>query len=69
LGKPRATVDRQLQALRSLHVVAPDEETGDQRTWWHYTLAAGIDPKALLVPGISIKGTCTQMEYLDGVSR
>jgi DNA-binding transcriptional ArsR family regulator len=65
LGKPRATVDRQLQALRSLHVVAPDEETGDQRTWWHYTLAAGIDPKALLVPEISIKGVCTQMEYLD----
>ena len=68
LGKPRATVDRQLQALRSLHVVAPDEETGDQRTWWHYTLAAGIDPKALLVPEISIpeisiKGT--EMEYLD----
>ena len=37
---------------------------GDQRRWWHYTLAAGIDPKALLVPEISIKGTCTQMEYL-----
>jgi len=68
LGKPQVTVDRQLQALRSLHVVAPDEETGDQRTWWHYTLAAGIDPKALLVPEISIpeisiKGT--EMEYLD----
>jgi hypothetical protein len=50
LGKPRATVDRQLQALHILGVLHLDEETGGERTRWRYRLADGIDPAALLVP-------------------
>ncbi len=51
LGKPRATVDRQLQALHMLDVLDVDEEEGE---WggragirWRYALADGIDPGAL----------------------
>ncbi len=51
LGKPRSTVDRQLQALHMLGVLQCTEE---EATWgarevtrWHYTLAEGIDPAAL----------------------
>ena len=48
LDKPRATVDRQLQALHMLGVLACDEETDYQnRTVWRYRLADGIDPDAL----------------------
>lgn len=51
LDKPRATVDRQLQALHILGVLACDEEEGQHRghdvTRWRYSLAEGIDPTAL----------------------
>jgi hypothetical protein len=65
LGKPRATVDRQLQALHSLNVVTLAEVSGEHRTSWHYTLAGSIKPKALLVPDLSIKHTSTQKDALD----
>lgn len=51
LGKPRATVDRQLQALHMLGVLECDEEdvtwAGKEATRWYYQLAEGIDPSAL----------------------
>src|SRR5687768_5925517 len=51
LGKPRATVDRQLQALHMLGVLTCDEEDGEHRgrqvTLWRYQLADGITPEAL----------------------
>jgi hypothetical protein len=51
LGKPRATVDRQLQALHMLGVLQCDEQevqhAGRDGTRWFYRLAEGIDPGAL----------------------
>ena len=51
LNKPRATVDRQLQALHMLDVLDCDEYEDSHRgqlvTIWRYRLAAGIDPNAL----------------------
>lgn len=51
LGKPRATVDRQLQALHMLGVLGCDEEevtwAGRDATRWYYSLAEGINPSAL----------------------
>jgi hypothetical protein len=59
LEKPRATVDRQLQALHILGVLRLDEETHDDtetgiwekpRTTWKYSLAEGVDPETLKSP-------------------
>ncbi|BBZ60137.1 DUF3854 domain-containing protein [Mycolicibacterium monacense] len=51
IGKPRATVDRQLQALHMLEVLDCDEAEGMHRgkpvTIWYYRLADGIEPTAL----------------------
>ncbi|WP_242453385.1 ArsR family transcriptional regulator [Mycolicibacterium sp. P9-64] len=51
LGKPRATVDRQLQALHMLGVLDCDERdehwVGKDVTRWYYQLADGIAPTAL----------------------
>lgn len=51
LGKPRATIDRQLQALQMLGVLEVDETevewAGKPATRWHYRIAAGIEPDAL----------------------
>jgi cellobiose-specific phosphotransferase system component IIA len=51
LGKPRATVDRQLQALHMLDVIDVDEIEeqwqGKSTTVWRYSLAEGIAPSAL----------------------
>lgn len=51
LDKPRATVDRQLQALHMLDVLDCDEEemtwAGKEGTRWYYRLADGINPRAL----------------------
>lgn len=51
IGKPRATADRQLQALHMLGVVECDEEettwAGRDVTRWTYRLADGIEPGAL----------------------
>lgn len=62
LGKPRATVDRQLQALHMLGVLKCDEEEtehfGRPATVWRYTLADGISPTALdpdSVPDLSVR--------------
>lgn len=61
IGKPRATVDRQLQALHMLGVLECDEQEiqwgGRDATRWSYRLADGIDPKTLdpkSVPEISV---------------
>lgn len=51
LGKPRTTVDRQLQALHMLGVLVCDEDEterfGREVTTWRYRLADGIDPAVL----------------------
>lgn len=51
IGKPRATTDRQLQALHMLGVLECDEEeatwAGRDVTRWTYRLAEGIEPGAL----------------------
>jgi hypothetical protein len=60
LDKPRATVDRQLQALQFLKLLTCEEEEafhqGKTVTHWCYQLAAGIDPSVLVcthVPDLS----------------
>ena len=51
LAKPRATVDRQLQALHMLGVLDCDEQemhlAGKDVTRWYYRLSDGIEPTAL----------------------
>jgi hypothetical protein len=51
LGKPRATIDRQLQSLHILNVLTCDEEEATHRgepvTRWRYELATGISPDVL----------------------
>jgi hypothetical protein len=63
LGKPRATVDRQLQALHMLGVLECDEEetewAGKTATRWRYRLAPGIDPHALNAAEISTRFVST----------
>lgn len=61
LAKPRATVDRQLQALHMLDVLDCDEQEitlgGRDVTRWYYRLADGIEPNALdpvSVPDLSV---------------
>jgi hypothetical protein len=55
LDKPRNTVDRQLQALHMLGVLACDEleDEGRQRSVWYYDLASHIEPSAIRVPEMS----------------
>jgi len=52
LGKPRNTVDRQLQALVMLNVLSQEEEdtihAGKPATVWRYRVAEGIDPATLI---------------------
>lgn len=49
LDKPRATVDRELQALHMLRVLTCDEEPigMGERTRWRYSVAETIDPSAV----------------------
>jgi hypothetical protein len=48
LNKPRATIDRQLQALHMLEVVDCDElPYSDEKMRWYYSLAEGVDPDTL----------------------
>lgn len=54
LEKPRATTDRQLQALHMLGVVSCNEVQCDQRVRWYYSLADGIDATSLLVPDLLV---------------
>lgn len=69
LGKPRATVDRQLQALNMLGVLEVDEEetewAGKPATRWYYRLADGIDPSTLNVE-ISTRFGATHPLPLEG---
>jgi hypothetical protein len=64
LHKPRATVDRQLQALHILRVVDVDETSRNdfKVIEWRYTLAEGINPSSIAVPEIYIDSTDTQQE-------
>ncbi|ASR04010.1 bifunctional DNA primase/polymerase [Gordonia rubripertincta] len=57
LNKPRATIDRQLQALHMLGIADLDETVAPltypdprTKTEWFYSLAADIDPTAIVVP-------------------
>ena len=50
LGKPRATVDRQLKALHILGVLTLVEVELVKGIAWQYSLADRIDPSALVVP-------------------
>lgn len=56
LGKPRASVDRELQALQMLGVVTVEEEPtyygGKEGTRWRYTLAEGLDEAAALLSSV-----------------
>ena len=61
IGKPRATTDRQTQALHSLGVLDVLEEdiewAGKPATRWYYSLAATLDPNVLSpesVPEMSV---------------
>lgn len=65
IGKPRATVDRQLQALDMLGVLSStdceSEHRGRPATVWYYRLAEHITPKALdpdSVPVLSVVTPC-----------
>ncbi|SJN39423.1 hypothetical protein FM114_11525 [Luteococcus japonicus LSP_Lj1] len=70
LGKPRATVDRQLQALHMLGVLTCEEEpytlAGREGTRWFYTLADGIDPSALDVSTVPEMSLPTGSAQSDG---
>ena len=56
--KPRATVDRQLQALHIMGLLSCEEEeaerTGKTVYIRHYSLAAGYDLDAISVPDLSL---------------
>lgn len=61
LAKPRATVDRELQALHMLGVLTVEEEEGEHRglpvTVWRYSVTDGINPRSLdsnSVPEMSV---------------
>lgn len=47
LDKPRTTVDRQIQALHMLGIVAVEEEQTRGGTRWRYSLSAHISPDAI----------------------
>src|SRR6185369_98839 len=48
IGKPRNTVDRQLQALHMLGIAeVEEEEYGENKFRWYYTLNKDITPDAL----------------------
>ncbi|ORJ57786.1 hypothetical protein B5M45_19450 [Mycobacterium simiae] len=51
-GKPRTTIDRQLQALHMLGAVVCEEEeaVNNNKTIWRYSLSDHIDPAALIAP-------------------
>lgn len=70
VGKPRATVDRQLQALHMLGVLDCEEvETtwsGRDATRWYYRLADGIDPNALNPKSVPEKSVHTPSPIEEG---
>lgn len=67
IGKPRATVDRQLQALHMLGVCDLDEvEMDTGKTRWLYRLADGIDPACLTITRNVDKSRDADKERRDG---
>jgi hypothetical protein len=54
IGKPRSTVDRQLQALHMLGALECEEEERAKSTIWCYSLCEDIDPTTLVVPEMSV---------------
>jgi hypothetical protein len=72
IGKPRATTDRQLQALHMLGVLECDEHemvlAGKEVTRWQYRLAEGIDPGTLdpsAIPDLAIDTPSPQRRVGD----
>lgn len=69
LGKPRATVDRQLQALHMLGVLDCEETevswAGKEITRWHYRLAEGIEPTALDPKSLPDLATPTPIPHIS----
>ena len=65
LNEPRATVDRELQALHMLGVLDCDERdevtrrTGNEVTRWHYSLTDGIESTAINPAKLPIKSVPT----------
>lgn len=59
MGKPRATVDRTLQALHMLGLVAVDEVEHGFNTVWHYRVDGAVDLEALALMGTSYVGIYT----------
>ncbi|MBT2491516.1 hypothetical protein J7E96_23915 [Streptomyces sp. ISL-96] len=61
VDKPRATVDRQLQALHILGLMTVDEMAYGDKTRWIYTITDGVDITALRVgissPDLSVDGS------------
>lgn len=54
LGKPRMTVDRQLQALHMLGVLVCEElEVAENKSRWYYTVSEHINPAVLRCPDLS----------------
>ena len=72
LAMPRATVDRQLQALHMLGVLECDEEAeqwgGREVTRWRYRLAEGIAPDALDPKNITRKLPTRTQEHEEETS-
>jgi hypothetical protein len=70
LDKPRATCDRQLQALHILRILRCEEEalTGG-KTRWRYWLNEHIDPKALYVPDMSAQAHIGTLKVTNGDER
>jgi hypothetical protein len=74
IGKPRATVDRQLQALHMLGVLDVEEEerewAGRPATVWRYSIAEGIEPDALNAKSVPEKSVHTprplEREAMEG---
>lgn len=61
IGKPRTTVDRQLQALHMLGVLTVEETeiewSGRAGTRWNYTVTDGIHPQAISPRNVSTPST------------
>jgi hypothetical protein len=71
LNKPRATADRQLQALHILGLVTLDEVEvfaafGKVQTQWHYALADDVDPAVLDPDTVTRKITTRTYTHKEG---
>ncbi len=72
IGKPRATVDRQLQALHILGVTdleeceSIDDISGKFRTQWYYSLTNDIDPTVLSPSTVTRNITSYGFRFKEG---